>query len=185
MHWCTVAQPLSFEVVPRKGRYYTVKPCISRSSKVNPGSPQSEPIATSSEADTVSRDASRHCCSCRRRALELVYALVNETNIKALTKELLEYLKVSDAEFKPDLTSKICMLVQRFAPDKQWHLDSLLQVICCFKLARTPVSALSFVISGDCLLLVFVLIDVCRQQHYLHKWLTSAGYAACLKCYAV
>lgn len=67
-------------------------------------------------------------CCCRRRALELVYALVNEGNIKTLTKELLDYLKVSDVEFKPDLTSKICMLVQRFAPDKQWHLDSLLQV---------------------------------------------------------
>ena len=68
------------------------------------------------------------CPGCRRRALELVYALVNEGNIKTLTKELLDYLKVSDVEFKPDLTSKICMLVQRFAPDKQWHLDSLLQV---------------------------------------------------------
>jgi len=63
-----------------------------------------------------------------------VYALVNESNIKTLTKELLDYLKVSDLEFKPDLTSKICMLVQRFAPDKRWHLDSLLQVClisCC------------------------------------------------------
>lgn len=70
----------------------------------------------------------RQHCLHRRRALELVYALVNEANIKTLTKELLDYLEVSDAEFKPDLTSKICMLVQRFAPDKQWHLDSLLQV---------------------------------------------------------
>ena len=43
-----------------------------------------------------------------------MYALVNEGNIKTLTKELLDYLKVSDLEFKPDLTSKICMLVQRF-----------------------------------------------------------------------
>ena len=51
--------------------------------------------------------------SIRRRALELVYALVNESNIKALTKELLEYLKVTDPEFKPDLTTKICALVQR------------------------------------------------------------------------
>ena len=72
--------------------------------------------------------AMRTVCCGRRRALELVYALVNEGNIKTLTKELLDYLKVSDLEFKPDLTSKICMLVQRFAPDKQWHLDSLLQV---------------------------------------------------------
>lgn len=63
-----------------------------------------------------------------RRALDLVYALVNENNIKSLTKELLEYLKISDTEFKPDLTAKICQLVLRFAPDKRWHFDSILQV---------------------------------------------------------
>ncbi|BDA45799.1 AP-1 complex subunit gamma-1 [Coccomyxa sp. Obi] len=67
--------------------------------------------------------------SIRRRALDLVYALVNEGNITALTKELLDYLKVADAEFKPDLTAKIAALVQRFAPDKRWHFDSLLQVM--------------------------------------------------------
>lgn len=75
----------------------------------------------------------------RRRALELVYALVNEGNIKTLTKELLDYLKISDLEFKPDLTNKVCMLIQRFAPDKQWHLDSLLQVgLHCEGSLKTP-----------------------------------------------
>ena len=53
---------------------------------------------------------------------------MNEGNIRTLTKELLDYLRISDSEFKPDLTNKICMLVQRFAPDKRWHLDSLMQV---------------------------------------------------------
>jgi hypothetical protein len=36
-------------------------------------------------------------------------------------------LQVCDAEFKPDLTDKICQLVQRFAPEKRWQIDSLLQ----------------------------------------------------------
>lgn len=67
--------------------------------------------------------------SIRKRALELVYSLVNEGNIKNLTKELLEYLVICDAEFKPDLTAKICMLIQRFSPDKRWHIDSLLEVM--------------------------------------------------------
>ncbi|KAK3281025.1 hypothetical protein CYMTET_11164 [Cymbomonas tetramitiformis] len=67
--------------------------------------------------------------SIRRRALDLVYALVNASNITTLTKELLEYLMVSDVEFKPDLTNKICALVQRFAPDKRWHIDTLIQVM--------------------------------------------------------
>ncbi|KAG2501574.1 hypothetical protein HYH03_000079 [Edaphochlamys debaryana] len=67
--------------------------------------------------------------SIRRRALELVYSLVNESNIRTLTRELLDYLGVSDTEFKPDLTAKICVLIQRFAPDRRWHLDQLLAVM--------------------------------------------------------
>ena len=60
-----------------------------------------------------------------------MYALVNEGNIKMLTRELLEYLKAADADFRPDLTAKICLLVQRFAPSKQWQFDSLLEVGPC------------------------------------------------------
>ena len=33
-----------------------------------------------------------------------------------------------DPDFKPDLTAKICQLVQRFAPDKRWYIDSLVKV---------------------------------------------------------
>lgn len=58
-----------------------------------------------------------------------MYTLVNESNIRNLTKELLDYLVVSDAEFKPDLTAKICTLIQRFAPDKRWHIDNLIAVM--------------------------------------------------------
>ena len=67
--------------------------------------------------------------SIRRRALELVYGLVNESNITALAKELLEYLLVADVEFKGDLTHKICALVQRYAPDARWHIDTLVDVM--------------------------------------------------------
>lgn len=45
-----------------------------------------------------------------------------------LTRELLDYLAVCDGEFKPDLTAKIATLIQRYAPDKRWHIDSMLQV---------------------------------------------------------
>lgn len=53
---------------------------------------------------------------------------VNENNIRTLTGELLAYLNVCDLEFKGDLTTKICMLVQRFAPDKRWYIDIMVQV---------------------------------------------------------
>lgn len=51
--------------------------------------------------------------SIRKRALELVYLLVNESNVKPLAKELIEYLEVSDQEFKGDLTAKICSIVEK------------------------------------------------------------------------
>ena len=48
-----------------------------------------------------------------KRALELVYLLVNGTNVKPLTKELTDYLHVSDQDFKGDLTEKICSIVEK------------------------------------------------------------------------
>ncbi|KAK4789521.1 hypothetical protein SAY86_016825 [Trapa natans] len=67
--------------------------------------------------------------SIRKRALELVYLLVNETNVELLTKELIEYLEVSDQEFKGDLTAKICSIVEKFSPDKIWYIDQMLKVL--------------------------------------------------------
>lgn len=51
--------------------------------------------------------------SIRKRALELIYLLVNENNVKSLTKDLVDYLEVSDIEFKEDLTAKICSIVEK------------------------------------------------------------------------
>ncbi|KAG2702096.1 hypothetical protein I3760_06G075000 [Carya illinoinensis] len=67
--------------------------------------------------------------SIRKRALELVYLLVNESNVKPLTKELIEYLEVSDQEFKGDLTAKICSIIAKFSPEKRWYIDQMLKVL--------------------------------------------------------
>lgn len=67
--------------------------------------------------------------SIRRRALDLVCALVNEGNIRALTKELLDYLRAADSDFKPDLTAKLCALVQRLAPSKLYHVEIMLRLM--------------------------------------------------------
>ncbi|KAF3431304.1 hypothetical protein FNV43_RR26035 [Rhamnella rubrinervis] len=67
--------------------------------------------------------------SIRKRALELVYLLVNESNVKPLTKELIDYLEVSDQEFKGDLTAKICSIVSKLSPEKIWYIDQMLKVL--------------------------------------------------------
>ncbi|CAM0912965.1 unnamed protein product [Alopecurus aequalis] len=67
--------------------------------------------------------------SIRKRALELIYLLVNDTNVKPLTKELVDYLEISDEDFKEDLTAKICSIVEKFSQDKLWYLDQMFKVL--------------------------------------------------------
>lgn len=67
--------------------------------------------------------------SIRRRALELSYALVNEGNVRIMIRELLAFLEVADNEFKLGLTTQICLAAERFAPNKRWHIDTMLRVL--------------------------------------------------------
>jgi len=67
--------------------------------------------------------------SIRRRALDLVYLLVNPTNVRALIKELLNYLQNADVEFKEDLTSKICAVVARHSPTRKFQTDTIIKVL--------------------------------------------------------
>ncbi|XP_042388456.1 AP-1 complex subunit gamma-2-like isoform X1 [Zingiber officinale] len=67
--------------------------------------------------------------SIRKRALELVYLLVNDINVKPLTKELIDYLEVVDHDFKGDLTAKICSIVEKFSQEKKWYIDQMFKVL--------------------------------------------------------
>ncbi|KAG0227188.1 clathrin associated protein complex large subunit [Actinomortierella wolfii] len=67
--------------------------------------------------------------SIRRRALELSFSLINESNVRVLTRELLAFLEVADNEFKQGMTTKICLAAERFAPNKRWHIDTVLRVL--------------------------------------------------------
>ena len=67
--------------------------------------------------------------SIRRRALELSYALINESNVRILIRELLAFLEVADNEFKLGMTTQISLAAERFAPNKRWHIDTVLRVL--------------------------------------------------------
>ena len=67
--------------------------------------------------------------SIRKRALELVYALVNEDNVRLLSKEMLNYLAVAESDTKSDLCVKIAAVAERFAPNKPWHIDTLITML--------------------------------------------------------
>ena len=70
--------------------------------------------------------------SIRRRALDLSFTLVNAQNASLLIRELLAFLEVADTEFKSTMASQISIAADRFAPNKRWHVDTMLRV---FKLA--------------------------------------------------
>jgi AP-1 complex subunit gamma-1 len=67
--------------------------------------------------------------SIRRRALDLSFTLINESNVRVLVRELLAFLEVADIEFKPTMTSQIGIAADRFAPTKRWHIDTMLRVL--------------------------------------------------------
>lgn len=67
--------------------------------------------------------------SIRRRSLDLLLGLVNETNVKTLVRELLNFLLVSDVEFRADLVERLTLLINKYAPSTKWQLDTTLRVM--------------------------------------------------------
>lgn len=67
--------------------------------------------------------------SIRQRALELIYSLVNSSNIQTLAREMLNYLVVASNDQKPELCSRIADAVERYAPSSRWHIDTLITMM--------------------------------------------------------
>jgi AP-1 complex subunit gamma-1 len=88
-----------------------------------------EPQAVQRHRNTILECLRDPDISIRRRALELSFTLINESNVRVLIRELLAFLEVADNEFKPTLTMQICIAADRFSPEKQWHIDTVLRVL--------------------------------------------------------
>eukprot|EP00795_Rhopilema_esculentum_P001181 gene1181-15541_t len=67
--------------------------------------------------------------SIRRRAVELCFALVNTTNVRSMVKELLHFLDHCDVELKGYVTSNLITKAEKFAPNKRWHIDTVLKLL--------------------------------------------------------
>ena len=88
-----------------------------------------EPNAVQRHRNTILECLRDPDISIRRRALELSFTLINESNVRVLIRELLAFLEVADNEFKPVLTSQIGVSADRFAPNKRWHVDTMMRVL--------------------------------------------------------
>ncbi|XP_032897960.1 AP-1 complex subunit gamma-1-like isoform X2 [Amblyraja radiata] len=67
--------------------------------------------------------------SIKRRAMDLCFALVNGSNVRGMMKELLYFLDHCDPEFKADCASGIFLAAEKYAPNKRWHIDTIMRVL--------------------------------------------------------
>ncbi|KUJ21475.1 Adaptor protein complex AP-1 gamma subunit [Mollisia scopiformis] len=88
-----------------------------------------EPNAVQRHRNTILECLRDPDISIRRRALDLSFTLINDSNVRLLIRELLAFLEVADNEFKPIMTSQIGVAADRFSPNKRWHVDTMLRVL--------------------------------------------------------
>ncbi|XP_070574228.1 AP-1 complex subunit gamma-1-like isoform X2 [Ptychodera flava] len=67
--------------------------------------------------------------SIRRRAVELCFALINANNVRGMVKELVFFLEKADPEFKSHVSSNIFHACEKYAPNKRWHIDTMMKVL--------------------------------------------------------
>jgi len=67
--------------------------------------------------------------SIRQRALELIYHLVNQENVEALTAELLNYLVLCPREHRSDICNRVLRVVDKFSPEDRWRVDTLITML--------------------------------------------------------
>ncbi|KAH7141182.1 glycosyl hydrolase family 47-domain-containing protein [Dactylonectria estremocensis] len=88
-----------------------------------------EPNAVQRHRNTILECLRDPDISIRRRALDLSFTLINESNVRVLIRELLAFLEVADNEFKPTMTSQIGIAADKYSPNKRWHFDTMLRVL--------------------------------------------------------
>ena len=65
----------------------------------------------------------------KKLALDLLYLITSEANVKSIVKEMLNYLLVSETDFMQDLTWKICTSIEKYSPNRRWYIDTLIRVL--------------------------------------------------------
>ena len=67
--------------------------------------------------------------SVRRRALDLLFVMTDETNAVAIIDELITYLVTADEMIREQMVLKIAVLAEKYATDLKWYVDTMLKLI--------------------------------------------------------
>ncbi|ETO31381.1 hypothetical protein RFI_05740, partial [Reticulomyxa filosa] len=67
--------------------------------------------------------------SIRKRALDLLYSICDETNVQEILDHLLHYLSKAEYAMREEMVLKIAILAEKFATDMKWYINIVLQLI--------------------------------------------------------
>jgi len=67
--------------------------------------------------------------SLQKRALDLIYLIINKNNLKSISKECIKYLPNAPIEIKYDLTSKLVNSILKFSSSYKWEIDTLIKMV--------------------------------------------------------
>ena len=67
--------------------------------------------------------------SVRRRALDLLFVMCDETNAETIVDELITYLVSADAAIREQMVLKIAILAEKYSKDLKWYVDTILKLI--------------------------------------------------------
>ncbi|KAH3662019.1 hypothetical protein OGAPHI_006200 [Ogataea philodendri] len=88
-----------------------------------------EPLAVQRHRATIVGCLQDGDISIRRRALELTFAIMNQQNVRILTKTLLDFLQTADDELKEYITTQLCIACNKYRPDLKWHFETLISLL--------------------------------------------------------
>ncbi|KAH8600896.1 Adaptor protein-like protein complex AP-2 [Bisporella sp. PMI_857] len=67
--------------------------------------------------------------SVRRKGLDLLYSMCDQSNAQPIVGELLSYLQNADFAIREEMVLKIAILTEKYATDIQWYVDISLRLI--------------------------------------------------------
>lgn len=67
--------------------------------------------------------------SVRRKTVDLLFTVCDETTYTHIISKLLEFFNVADSSLKSDISVKVAVLAERFASDPIWYVTTMLKLL--------------------------------------------------------
>lgn len=67
--------------------------------------------------------------SIKRKALDLLYIITNDSNYQIITNKLIEFFPITEYQLKSELSIKIAILAEKFAKDSTWYVNTMIRLL--------------------------------------------------------